>query len=326
MRIETIELRKKDRIEQWKVFKFDNGKTFRFTNKMFVEYRIWKDKFLGHFQYKCLFVPQKNLFIDKDRKDRVIIIPTSTEFKINSEYKLLAKDSTHTMILLEHNDDILIEYPVEQNKKRYVWFGSQEINNDQIIQIVEVESNVNLDIEMMKKIHKEKNNNIKFGFLRYSSISTIDENIKIHKDENHEILIAENAQLVKALEYYSTWKNVLIPGNKKYIEVNMCGGEGTKYTYHSDIIPLITNNNEEVIRAIKEDRILYALTEIPGHINTKDIEITIKTWSYDAKSYYHENTYYDEAYQSEVSDYTEYFDIKLVKEEKVKLSEILNLT
>jgi hypothetical protein len=292
---------------------------------MFVEYAIWKEKYLGHFQYRCLFIDTKNLFIDKDKKDRVIIIPTSTEFKINSEYKLLAKDSTHTLILVNHNDDILIEYPTK-DRKRYIWFGSQKRNEDRTIQIVEVENDVVLDLETVKKIYEKKNNNIKFGFLRYSSISTIDENIKIHKDENHEILIAENAQLVRALDCYSLWKNVLIPGDKKYIEVNMHGGSGKKYTYHSDAIPLITNNDEEIIKAIKDDKIVYALTEIPNHIDIKDIEITIKTWSYDAKSYYHENTYYDEPYQSEVSDYTEYFDIKLVKEEKVKLSDILNLT
>ncbi|MBX0312555.1 MAG: hypothetical protein JHC31_12425 [Sulfurihydrogenibium sp.] len=327
MKVETIEIKKQDKVELWKVFKFEDGKTFRFTNKMFVEYTIWKEKYLDHFQYRCLFVSQKNLFIDKDKRDRVIIIPTiSDNFKINSKYKLLARDNTHTMILLDHNNDILIEYPIDENKKRYVWFGSQESNNKQIVQIVEVENDVNLDIETIKKVYEKKNNKIKFGFLRYSSVSTIDDSIKIHKDENHEILIAENAQLVRALDCYTLWKNVLIPGGKRYLEVNMHGSSGTKYTYHSDTIPLITDNDKEIIKAIKDEKIVYALAEIPNNIDIKDIEITIKKWSYDAKSYHHENTYYDEPYQSEVSDYTEYSNIKLIKEEKVKLSDLLNLT
>jgi len=59
---------------------------------------------------------RKNLFIDKDKKDRIIILPTNN-FKTNSDYVLLAKDDTHTIILVKHNDDVLIEYNTTENKK-----------------------------------------------------------------------------------------------------------------------------------------------------------------------------------------------------------------
>jgi hypothetical protein len=320
MKIETIQIKKKDKVEEWKLFKFDDGKTFRFTNKMFLEYRVWREKYLSHFQYKCFFIPEKNLFIDKEKKDRVIILPTSTEFKINSDYTLLAKDNNHTMMLINHNDDILIEYEIE-NKKRYVWFGSQTSNDEQAIQIIEVQKDVVLDIETMKKINKRKNNIVRFQFLEYFTTSIADDIIKLHKGRDHRILVAENAQHVRALDCYTSWKNVLLNGNKKYIEVEMYKKNGIVYTYHLDDIPLIPNDNNMIEKAIKDDKILHAFAEIPN----LDIEITIKTWVYNAESHYSENSFYCEAYQCEVSDYTEYSDIKLIKEEKVKLSDLLNV-
>lgn len=329
MRVETIQIKKKDKIEEWKVFQFEDGKNFRFTNRMFLEYRIWKDKFLGHFQYWCLFIPEKNLFIDKDRKHRVIIVPTSNNFKINSDYILLAKDNSHTMILINHNDDVIVEYDIE-GKKRYVWFGGQEkANNDEeAIQIVDVEKDFSLDLETIKKIHKRKNYSSSFKFLDYFTtvIININGSVKAHKGIDHKILLAENAQHIRALDCYTTWKNVLIGGNKRYIEVEMRKGNGVVYTYHSDNnISLIPNDNKLIEKAIEDDRVLHAFAEIPNNIDLQNIEIIIKTWSYDAHSHYAENTYYCEAYQCEVSDYTEYSNIKLIKEEKVKLTDLLNI-
>jgi hypothetical protein len=324
MRVETIQIKKKDRVEEWKVFQFEDGKTFRFTNKMFLEYRIWKDKYLGHFQYWCLFIPQKNLFIDKDKKHRVIIIPANNFTVVNSHYTLLTKDNHHAMILIDHNNDVLIEYKVE-NRKRYIWFGGQEKNEDQVIQIVEVENDAVLDLETIKRVYEKKNNSISFKFLDYFTTSIIDEEVKIHKSTNHKIILAENAQHVKALDSYTTWKNVLISGNKKYVEVGMYKGDGVVYTYHSDDIPLIPNDNDIIEKAIKDEEILYAFAEIPDDINLQNVEITIKKWEYDAHSHYAENTYYCEAYQCEVSDYTSYSDKKLLKEEKVKLTDLLNI-
>jgi len=139
-------------------------------------------------------------------------------------------------------------------------------------------------------------------------------------------MVAENAQNVKALDAYTTWKNTLIKGTKKYLEVQMYReyqGKSIVYTYHSDNIPLIPNDDALVRNAIKDDRVLYAFSEIPDNVNLDDIEITVKTWEYDANSHYSDNSYYCEAYQCEVADYTERSNIKLVKEEKVKLTNLL---
>jgi hypothetical protein len=290
---------------------------------MFIEYRIWRQKYLDHFQYFCLFIPEKKLFIDKDKKHRVIIIPANN-FKIDTDCTLLAKDNNHSMILINHNDDVFVEYDIE-NKKRYVWFGGQEKNEDQVIQIVEVENDVVLDLETIKRVYEKKNSSISFKFLDYFTTSIIDEEVKIYKSTNHKIMLAENAQHTVALDSYTTWKNVLISGDKRYIEVGMHKNNGTVYTYHSNDIPLIPNDNDIIERAIKDDRILHAFAEIPNHIDLQNVEIIIKTWSYDAHSHYSENTYYCEAYQCEVSDYTSYSDIKLIKEEKVKLTDLLNI-
>jgi len=290
------------------------------------DFRTWERKYLGHFQYFCLFIPEKQLFIDKDKQHRIIILPISDSFEINADYTILAKDNTHTMMLVHSHDDVLVEYAVEENKKRYVWFGVQS-EEDHPIQIVNVEEDIELDIEAMKRIYKGKNKSITFKFLNYFYTS-IAESVNLYKSANHKIMVAENAQNVKALDAYTTWKNVLVRGEKRYLEVQMYReyqGKSIVYTYHSDDIQLIPNNDELVKKAIKDDRILYAFSEIPSNVNPNDIEIIIKTWEYDAKSHYADNSFYCEAYQCETSDYTQYSNIKLTKKEKIKLTDLLNL-
>jgi len=82
---------------------------------MLSQYRTWERRYLGHFQYFCLFIKEKDLFIDKDKQHRIIILPTSNSFEINADYTILAKDDTHTMILVHSHDDVLIQY--KENKK-----------------------------------------------------------------------------------------------------------------------------------------------------------------------------------------------------------------
>jgi len=72
MRIETIQIKKREKIEEWKLFIFENGKSFRFTKRMLSDFRIWERKYLGHFQYFCLFIKEKIYSSIKTKKTELL--------------------------------------------------------------------------------------------------------------------------------------------------------------------------------------------------------------------------------------------------------------
>ncbi|MBX0310217.1 MAG: hypothetical protein JHC31_00170 [Sulfurihydrogenibium sp.] len=317
MEFKTVEIKKKDKVETWDVLKIGN-KEFRLSRRIKnrVKEQLEENPYA---KIDCMFVKERNLILDKSTSDKLLIVPANTE--IYPSYELIAEDNDYKLVLVGNECLVKID-------KKFVLFTYQDIDNYEVIFEKDMPLNERafyIIYRMWKMNGRYKYKN-KEKWCKFYGIDVIDDDICIWRYSYKDIVVFDNAELIKVygsgdVDY------IVVKGDKKYLMIRgqhyteslKDGFKGTVITFHSDRVQLHPDfEDKEKIKSMDWDDLLV-VAEIPDF----DIKITMKRWEYLGKSFYFENDWYDEPYQSGYSDYTESTEARLIEEKEFALKDIL---
>jgi hypothetical protein len=317
MEFKTIEIKKKDKVETWDVLKIGN-KEFRLSRR--VKNRIKEElEENSYAKIDCMFIKEKNLILDKSTSDKFLIVPANSEIYPSCE--LIAEDEDYKLVLIGNECLVKID-------KKFVLFTYQDIDSYEVI----FEKDMPLDertfhiVYRMWKMNGRYKYKNKEKWCKFYTIDVIDDDICIWRYDYKDVVVFDNAELIK-VHGSGNVDYIVVKGDKKYLMIRgksyteslNDGFRGTVITFHSNEVQLHPNfEDKERIKAMDWNDLL-AITEIPNF----DIKIVMKRWEYLGKSFYFENDAYDEAYQSGYSDYSETSEVKLVEEKEFVLKDVL---
>lgn len=345
MRIETVEIRKRDKIEIWDAIvtedKEENNKT-----KIRISRKIAK-KIKENIEYKsiitiipCLFIKERNLVIDKEERDLLIMIPGSVNniFPEKSA-KIIAKDKKHSIIVKKNDQsEILISYTTTEDKNKIALINHDYYIKETISPIILNESTMKaikrLSIMDSFKINMTKEERkIKECLLR-GKIFLLSEEIIIYGSKySSKALIFENAEIFPVK--VPSDQKILTSGNKKFLYItaskdskeidpkkeSLYSSPNSKYyevrltTYHYKD-KLHPESKEEIEKMIDSglitESLLIDITDIPND-KINDIKIKIKEWKYKSISHYSHNE----------NDFSSIWDLELIEEKEVHLNDLI---
>jgi hypothetical protein len=341
MRIEKIQLKKRDKIETWdaivikeKKMRISKGIAREIKEK--IEYRNIITI------VPCLFIKEKDLIIDKETTDLLIIIPTDSNKEVEifpkESAELIAQDEEHS-IFIKKNDhnEVIVSYFLK-NKNQIALISKNDYYAKETLSPVHLNESLLMAMKKLSIMNRfrsktEEEKKISRCVLR-GNIFLLNEDIIIHGDKySTKAIIFENAEIFPV----NTPPNqkILTSGNRKFLYIttskdskeidpkkeSLYSSPNSKYyenyltTYHyKDKLYPDPKDNETMMNIIDsgkmEDNLLIDITDE----EIENIKIKVKKWKYKSESYF--------SIESK-KDFSNIWDLELIEEKEVYLKELI---
>jgi hypothetical protein len=193
LEIKTVEIKKGEKVEYWKAIEI-GGKTFRLSS--YLANKI-EHNYKPYIELYCLYIPNKNLLLSKEEKDRILIAKSDTEI-YPQNYEIIAKDNQNMIVVLKNEYDYLL---VLGEKKKVIPLprSGRRLGED-------------LDLRLVK-LHDIEEELFKKGF----RMTLIPADYEIYPKNNAVYIIAKTEAIDEAYIYDSDSHRLMLVPKKKEI-------------------------------------------------------------------------------------------------------------
>jgi hypothetical protein len=193
LEIKTVEIKKGEKVEYWKAIEV-GGKTFRLSS--YLANKI-EHNYKPYIELYCLYIPNKNLLLSKEEKDRILITQSNTEI-YPKNYEIIAKDDKNMIILLNSEYDYLLTVG-EKRKVVPLPRSGRRLGEDLDLRLVEL---YDVDEELFKKGYR---------------MTLIPADYEIYSKNNTVHIVAKTEAIDEAYLYDSNSHRLMLVPKKKEI-------------------------------------------------------------------------------------------------------------